>query len=103
LNEEIYARARAIGFDFISPVSAWDGHEPCGPAGQYTNALLPALRISQPIDTGTFHPNRRGQEQLAQLIACYLIATPEPPVAQAEPTAPVPGSLEAPITCPSTV
>jgi lysophospholipase L1-like esterase len=101
LNAEIDAHARAIGFDFISPVSAWDGHEPCGTDGQYTNALLPSLRISQPIDTGTFHPNRRGQEQLAQLIACYLIANPEAPVAQATPTSPVPGSLEAPITCPA--
>ena len=100
LNEQIDAQARAHGFDFISPVSAWNGHEPCGKAGQYTNALLPALRLSQPVDTGTFHPNRRGQEQLARLIACYLIATPTAPAVLAdEPVPPVPGSLEAPITC----
>jgi hypothetical protein len=28
---------------------------------------------------GTFHPNQRGQEQLARLIACYLGEHPSPP------------------------
>ena len=102
LNNEIYLHARSHGFDFISPVSAWDGHEPCGGKAQYTNALLPVLRFLQPVDSGTFHPNRHGQEQIAQIISCYLLATPSTPtIIEGQEAPPAPGTTDHTISCPS--
>lgn len=79
LNAILYDRARTHGLDFVSPAAAWQHHEPCGTEGQYTRAVRPALRILNPVDGGTFHPNRQGQRQLARLIACYLNTNPTGP------------------------
>ena len=79
LNNFLYAQAVAAGIEFVSPAAAWDGHEPCGTDGQYTNAVKPVLSLPNIVDGGTFHPNQRGQEQLARLVACYLGEHPSPP------------------------
>lgn len=57
----------------------WDGHEPCGAGGQYTNSVKPYLNFPNPVNGGSFHPNAAGQQTLASLVACYLDANPRPP------------------------
>jgi hypothetical protein len=64
----------------------------------------------------TFHPNQRGQEQLARLVACYLGAHPSPPNPFADQVrrpldvdgvvdldelrlVPPPGSIDDPVSC----
>ena len=89
-NDLIHRRAVSAGLEFVSPVEIWDGHEPCGDAGQFTNSVKPIG------GDGSFHPSRSGQQALAQLISCYLVSHPEPPVG-----GPVPGSHEAPVECPA--
>jgi len=79
LNNFLYAHAVAAGFEFVSPAAAWDGHEPCGSEGQYTNAVKPLLRLANFVDGGSFHPNARGQQQLARLVSCYLNENPVAP------------------------
>jgi lysophospholipase L1-like esterase len=96
LNQRLYQTAFAHGVEFISPAGAWDDHEPCGTRGQYTNAVRPGSRLWNPIDGGTLHPNRRGQQQLARLVACYLNTHPEPPIVATEFP---PGAVENPLTC----
>lgn len=88
-NGLIRDRALAAGLEFVSPTALWDGHEPCGEAGQFTNAVKPIG------GDGSFHPSRSGQEALAQLVSCYLASNPEP-----SESGPAPGSSARPIPCP---
>jgi lysophospholipase L1-like esterase len=76
LNTTLYARAVEADIEFVSPAAAWDGHEPCGDAGQYTNAVK-LIADRSVLDGGTFHPNEDGQKQLAALVACYLETWPD--------------------------
>jgi len=96
-NGLIRDRAIAAGLEFVSPTALWDGHEPCGDAGQFTNAVKPIG------GDGSFHPSRSGQEALAQLVSCYLAANPEAPESGASSrveAGPAPGSSRNPIECP---
>jgi GDSL-like Lipase/Acylhydrolase family len=79
LNNRTYEEAVAAGLEFVSPVAIWDGHEPCGAAGQYTNSVKPYLNFPNPVNGGSFHPNAAGQQTLASLVACYLDANPQRP------------------------
>jgi lysophospholipase L1-like esterase len=78
-NDRTYEEAVAADIEFVSPVAIWDGHEPCGASGQYTNAIKPYLNFPNPINGGSFHPNQSGQQTLAALLACYLDSHPQPP------------------------
>lgn len=78
-NDRTYEEAVAAHIEFVSPVAIWDGHEPCGPSGQFTNAIKPYLNFPNPINGGSFHPNQAGQQTLAALLACYLDSNPQPP------------------------
>jgi hypothetical protein len=78
-NDRTYEEAVAAHIEFVSPVAIWDGHEPCGASGQYTNAIKPYLNFPNPINGGSFHPNQTGQRTLAALLACYLDSHPQPP------------------------
>ena len=117
-NNTLYAHAVDARIEFVSPAAVWDGHEPCGTDGQYTNAVKPVASLANFIDGGSFHPNERGQEQLAALVACYLGAHPTPPSAFADGQrrdlsldgfvdltelglVPPPGSRDAPVPCPT--
>ena len=82
-NDLLYEQAISAGIEFVSPDAAWDGHEPCGRGGQYTNAIKPIVSKDL-VDGGTFHPNASGQEALGRLVACYLDANPTVPDAQVE-------------------
>jgi hypothetical protein len=77
-NAVIEEQALAAGLEYVSPVEAWDGHEPCGPDGQLTNAINPLS------PGGSFHPSEAGQHVLADLVATYLDETPAPPVDPSE-------------------
>jgi hypothetical protein len=71
LNNLMYERAVQAGVEFISPKSAWEGHESCGTRVQFTNAL-------KIVDSGgSFHPTPSGQKQLAAVLACYLNDNPK--------------------------
>ena len=61
-----------------SPEAVWDGHEPCGTKGQFTNSIKFILTPNI-VDGGSFHPNRSGQKALAALVACYVNANPSAP------------------------
>jgi GDSL-like Lipase/Acylhydrolase family len=74
-----YEEAVAAHIEFVSPATMWQGHEPCGSNGQYTNSIKPYLSFSSPVNGGTFHPNSAGQTTLARVVACYLNANPTPP------------------------
>jgi hypothetical protein len=78
-NDRTYEEAVAAHIEFVSPVAIWDGHEPCGASGQFTNAIKPYLNFPNPINGGSFHPNQGGQQTLAALLACYLDSHPQPP------------------------
>jgi hypothetical protein len=78
-NYRTYEAAAVSGVEFVSPVAIWDGHEPCGPRGQYTNSVKPYLNFPNPVNGGSFHPNAAGQQTLAALLGCYLDAYPQPP------------------------
>jgi hypothetical protein len=75
-----YERAVAHGLDFVSPLTVWDQHEPCGTLGQFTNSIKPFLttQVTKLADSGSFHPTADGQKQLAALVACYLDTYPGP-------------------------
>ena len=79
LNDRTYEEAVAAGIEFVSPVAIWDGHEPCGASGQYTNSVKPYLNFPNPVNGGSFHPNAGGQQTLAALMACYLDQYQRPP------------------------
>jgi hypothetical protein len=79
LNDRTYEEAVAAGVEFVSPVAIWDGHEPCGSSGQYTNSVKPYLNFPNPVNGGSFHPNAAGQQALAALTACYLDEYHQPP------------------------
>lgn len=79
LTNRTYEAAAAAGVEFVSPAAIWDGHEPCGASGQYTNSVKPYLNFPNPVNGGSFHPNAAGQQTLASLVACYLDANPRPP------------------------
>lgn len=79
LNDRAYEEAVAAGIEFVSPVAIWDGHEPCGASGQYTNSVKPYLNFPNPVNGGSFHPNAAGQQTLAALMACYLDQYQQPP------------------------
>jgi GDSL-like Lipase/Acylhydrolase family len=68
----IYEEAAANGVEYVSPVTLWDGHEPCGARPEFTNSVKPYLSFSHPIDGGSFHPVAAGQRALATVVACYL-------------------------------
>ena len=74
-----YEEAAVSGVEFVSPGAIWDGHEPCGADGQYTNSVKPYLNFPNPVNGGSFHPNGAGQQTLAALTACYLDANRQPP------------------------
>ena len=114
-NNVLYEEAVKAGVEFVSPAAVWDGHEPCGDKGQYTNTvkLIVAPNI---VDGGSFHPNADGQKALAALVACYIDTHPEAPNPYVGGTAhditvedlktppelglvEAPGSLEAPLQC----
>ena len=78
-NALLYLQAVRADVEFVSPVAVWDGHEPCGDKGQYTNSIKPILSFHNPVDGGSFHPNRGGQKALAALVACYLNTHRQPP------------------------
>jgi hypothetical protein len=78
-NDRTYEEAVAAGLEFVSPVAIWDGHEPCGSSGQYTNSIKPYLNFPNPVNGGSFHPNVAGQQTLAAMLACYLDSHPRPP------------------------
>jgi GDSL-like Lipase/Acylhydrolase family len=78
-NDRTYEEAAASGIEFVSPVAIWDGHEPCGASGQYTNSVKPYLNFPNPVNGGSFHPNAAGQQTLAALMACYLDEYHQPP------------------------
>lgn len=78
-NDRTYEEAVAAGIEFVSPVAIWDGHEPCGASGQYTNSIKPYLNFPNPVNGGSFHPNSGGQRTIAALLACYLDRYPKPP------------------------
>ena len=94
------------GIEFVSPAAIWDGHEPCGSKGQYTNSFKAIFSFKNPVDGGSFHPNVHGQEALARLVACYLnVYRSHRPSSSAggpapTPAAAVPGSIEHPLLCP---
>ncbi len=94
LNLEIYQRAVRLGLEFVSPTQAWQGHEPCGSKGQYTNAIKPFGESM--LDGGSFHPNSQGQRMIARLVACYLNATPQRPAPLSDPPGVVPDSPACP-------
>lgn len=79
LNDRIYEEAVAADIEYVSPDAIWDGHEPCGARGQYTNSVKPYLNFPNPINGGSFHPNAAGQQTLAALLACYLDEYHNPP------------------------
>lgn len=79
LNNMLYAEAIKAGIEFVSPTDAWRGHEACGTKGQFTNSVKPILRPSNFVDNGSFHPNRNGQHELAEIIAGYLVRNVKPP------------------------
>lgn len=76
-NNLLYEQAVAHGIEFVSPVAAWEGHEPCGTKGQYVNSIKPILNVSSPVDGGSFHPTADGQRLLAALVGCYLDLNPQ--------------------------
>ena len=78
-NDRSYEEAAVSGVEFVSPGAIWDGHEPCGADGQYTNSVKPYLNFPNPVNGGSFHPNGAGQQTLAALTACYLDANRQPP------------------------
>ena len=78
-NSRIYEEAAASGIEYVSPVAIWDGHEPCGASGQYTNSVKPYLNFPNPVNGGSFHPNAGGQQTLAALVGCYLDTHQQPP------------------------
>ena len=82
-----YEEAVAAHVEFVSPATMWQGHEPCGSNGQFTNSIKPYLNFSSPVDGGTFHPNSAGQTTLARVVACYLNANPTPPDPFSDPAA----------------
>jgi len=77
-NDLLYEQAVNAGVEFVSPAAIWDGHEPCGSKGQYTNAIKPIFS-KDVVDGGTFHPNAAGQQALGRLVACYLAANESAP------------------------
>jgi len=79
LNNAMYEQAVAAHIEFVSPKAVWAGHEPCGNKGQYVNSIKPLLNVTSPVDGGSFHPTRAGQQQLAALVACYLDLNRQPP------------------------
>ena len=105
LTRSLYETATAAGIEFVSPQAVWDGHEPCGDRGQYTNALNPV------VFDGSFHPNRSGQLAYATLLACYLRSTEAPDgpgdrvllpwETGVTGAAPAPGTLARPVPCPA--
>ena len=105
LNATLHQAAVTAGIEFVSPAATWDGHEPCGSKGQYTNSFKAIFSFKNPVDGGSFHPNAHGQEALARLVACYLNVYPQPPVVSSvggsgTPAVGVPGSIEHPLLCP---
>ncbi len=78
-NARTYEEAAVSGIEFVSSVAIWDGHEPCGASGQFTNSVKPYLNFPNPVNGGSFHPNVAGQQTLAALVACYLDAHQQRP------------------------
>lgn len=80
-DDETYEAAVASHVEFVSSEAMWQGHEPCGVAGQYTNEIKPYIISGSLWFGGSFHPSHAGQWTLARLVACYLneyTAAPDP-------------------------
>ncbi len=98
LNDVLYHQAIVAGIEFVSPMSGWSGHEPCGGESRYTNAIKPNLNpgsITNVVDGGTFHPNVAGQRELARTVQCYLHLNPAAPMP--DPSQPASGSPDRPL------
>jgi hypothetical protein len=81
-NDAIFEAAVRQGLDYISPDLLWEGHEPCGADGQWTNSIESDLGMGKLFGTGPFHPNSAGQQALAALVSCYLKDLPPEPTPQ---------------------
>lgn len=98
LNVLLATKASAENIEFVSPQAAWDGHEACGARDQWTNAVRLDLKRAasmRVVNGSSFHPNRRGQLELARLVSCYLSA--HPTAVDSRPTQAIPGSSSNPI------
>jgi hypothetical protein len=99
-NARIYEAAAIANVEFISPVMAWRGHEPCGLDGQFINSIKPALNFP-PLDSGSFHPNQSGQRMYADLVDCYLHDYPRHAPSYVIPGSPLPRTLPATLQPPA--
>jgi hypothetical protein len=100
-NARIYEAAAIAKVEFISPVMAWRGHEPCGVDGQFLHSIKPALNFPVPLDGGSFHPNQSGQRVYAALLDCYLYDHPQKPPPYVLPGSRLPRTLPASLQWPS--
>jgi hypothetical protein len=100
-NARIYEAAAIAKVEFISPVMAWRGHEPCGVDGQFLHSIKPALNFPVPLDGGSFHPNQSGQRVYAALLDCYLHDYPRKPPSYVIPGFRLPSTLPASLQWPS--
>ena len=48
LNDRAYEEAVTAAIGRLPPAAIWDGHEPCGASGQYTNSVKPYLNFIIP-------------------------------------------------------
>lgn len=99
-NARIYEAAAIAKVEFISPVMAWRGHEPCGLDGQFLHSIKPALNFPVPLDGGSFHPNQSGQRVYAALLDCYLHDYPRHPRSYVIPGSRLPTTLPAALQTP---
>lgn len=81
-NDAVFEAAVRQGVDFITPTLMWEGHEPCGAHGQWTNSIEAYASFYKPLGGSAFHPNSAGQHALAALVSCYLKNLPLKPKKQ---------------------
>lgn len=67
------ATAQAEGY-FVDAAKLFEGHEACGPAGQWVSGLVLKLGSASPIGAGSFHPNAEGQAALGSAVAATISA-----------------------------
>lgn len=75
LNGALEAEALDAGVEFLQTKWLFQGHEECGRLGPWLNSL------KLPIVGYSFHPNKIGQREYADLISCYLQLHPDRPTA----------------------
>lgn len=100
LNSVIEEEALAAGLEYVHTADAFDGHEVCGPDGQWID--IGNLKVvgesmlrdwwddgdlNLGVPAGWFHPTPDGQAMIAQLVRCYLEVHPERPRSADEPGA----------------